>query len=45
LRRQAGGCALALGLGPEVGDAQADLGLDRVVSLGDSGIEGGPRLF
>jgi hypothetical protein len=44
LRRQAGRCPLSLGLRTEVGDAQADLGLDRVVSLGASGLEGRERL-
>jgi hypothetical protein len=44
LRSEAGRCPLALCLGTEIGDAQADLSLDRVVSLGDGGVEGGERL-
>lgn len=44
LRRQAGSRSLALGLRAQVGDAQRDLCLDRIVALGERRIARGKRL-
>jgi hypothetical protein len=43
LRRQACRRSLALGLGAQLGDTQADLCLDHLVSLGDGGVACGER--